>query len=300
MKHILFIILIFLVSCKPNMKQNEGIVKHDADSTEKQSRGIGISNIPADSVTGYAKQEFTPATERIRRDVFMHVGVKTRWPDFQTITFDGIAFEAKVVDLKMQGDFTKSAWMAFRYRYQVNGEWQIDWAQVGWYKLNSGPIGFAFFVYHISGPLGYGQANLDVNYVDASADVVLNEVTRFEIANIKDTNGIGTNRWNVNINGKTRFDVDLGTNIAGDSPPETSSNNSIEFFTEVRGGNTFSTVVHVNYLQYRKDGIWVNTPTARSSGQGWNVEGQVQNSALRPSEFELGGRGFLQDGTLLW
>jgi hypothetical protein len=294
MKHILYIILIFLVSCKPNTKQNEGKVKNDADSKEKQSRGTNISNVPADSVTGYANQQFNPSA-RIRRDVFMHVGVKTGWPPFEIVTFKGIAFEAKVVDLKMQGDFTKSAWMAFNYRYQINSQWQTDWAQVGWYKLNSGGIGFAFFVYHISGPLGYGQANLDIHYVDASADVVLNEVTRFEIVNIE-----GSNWWNVNINGKTRFNVDLGTDVAGDFPLETASNNAIEFFTEVRGGDSFSTVVHVNYLEYYKDGVWRKTPTARSSGQGWNVEGQVQNPAFGISEFSLGGRGFIESGTLLW
>lgn len=234
---------------------------------------------------------------RVSRDVFTHVGVRTEWPPYFIPYFKGVAFEAKVVDLKMQGDYTKSIWISFYYRYLVNGEWQRDWIQLGWYQLSqSGGPELAFYVYHISGPLGYGQAQVDIHLVaDGSVTVQKGVVTRFEMKNIE-----GSTRWNIALNGKVKFDIDLHTDVAGDFPNEISSNNAIALFTETRGGNTFSSVIHVNYLEYYKDGVWIKSPTARSSGSGWKVVGHLQNPAFQNSEFEIGGRGFTESETLLW
>jgi hypothetical protein len=226
------------------------------------------------------------------RDLFVHVAAESQWPAFTIPNYKGAAFEVTVQELKLQGDYTKSCWIAISGKTSTG---RTIWAQWGWFNLDRG-VEQAFQVWDLD-----TRSMVSVDFVNSGLNVPLNagEVVRFEIVNIE-----GTTWWEFKRNGLVVFKADLLFDTAGNFPIEVGSKNKIEVATESRGGDSFSPELHVNYVEYYKDGVWSIVPSGRanvsvigSNGRTgwWNIR-----SGVNPSEFYIGGRGQVVIGSLIW
>jgi hypothetical protein len=261
MKHTLFIILIFLVSCKPNMKQNEGAVKNQEDSAEAKSRGTDSTN---------KATEFISAA---RANYLFYHTCANGYAD-QTSGSEGIAASINVEKLSLQGGNIKSWWMGSYYNITLpDGTIEQDWVQWG-YAVDRSGLFPAFYVYSIYPTYRYKA----VIILNENQNVPLKYGTRvrFEINRVP-----GTTLWSFLRDGQKAFDVDLQT---------TNFDGVLQSCTESWGSNSFSNILHVDYFDMYKNGVWSHVPSASISSLAWKLEGKNQRPAFIISEHEFGGK----------
>lgn len=264
MKNIFLILIgaMLLVSCEKGTKAENSPVKEE-------------------EATGKAVDNFT----------FFHVGVvggastEVGVPGAAE-NLKGVAFEVDVKKLKLNGGVTKSCWTAFNYRVFVDGIWRRRWVQWGYFVDRFG-LDRGFFVYDRT--FSDGVVSPPIEYVNRDEQPQAGNIARFEIKNIE-----GSTWWAISINNIVLFNADLGTEVGSNFPPEAGSLNNTEIFTEARGTSTYNDVLEVYTMEVFKDGQWVKIPQARTSGQGWNIEG------LGIAHFKIGGRGGVPSGTTVW
>jgi hypothetical protein len=227
------------------------------------------------------------------RELFIHVSAKSTWGGFDSPmdNHKGAAYEVGVEELKMQGAYTKSCWIAIRGK---TPEGRRVWAQWGWFNLDRG-IEQAFQVWDLD-----SRSLIPVEIRNrASVPLEVGVYTRFEIINVE-----GTTWWQLKRNGLVVFEANLGFETASNFPSQISSNNVIEVATESRGGDSFSPELHVRYVEYYKDGVWNKVPHARASVSVQGARTEVNWWNVRPgsnlSEFYIGGRGQVEIASIIW
>lgn len=252
------------------MKQNEGDVKDKADSSEASSRGVDSTNRD-------------DAARRSNQDRIFHT-CADGYQD-QTAGSEGVAASANVVKLSLQGGVIKSWWIgAFYYDTLPDGRRRKNWVQWG-YAVDRGGLFQAFYVYSIS-PV-YGQKwPLTIINQDNSVPLAYGTRVRFEIMRVP-----GTTFFSFLRDGRKVFDVDLGV---------TSLDGTLQSCTESWGSTSYSTNVHVDYLDFYRNGVWAHLPSGNIGSLSWKLEGRVQRPEFGQSEHEFGGRYEEPSSYLLW
>ena len=194
----------------------------------------------------------------------------------------GIAVLVNVEKLRLGNAKIKSWWLAGRYHYYTTNPntgqsgWQTDWVQWG-YAVDKGGLFQAFYVYHVGGVLGYGQAApLDIIYSNEIVPLDYRTDVRFEIKNIP-----GTTYWSCSRNNQIVFAVDLKVEVM---------DGSLESCTESWGSSSFGSIVHADYFDYFIAGQWSHLWTAQIASASWGIRGRNQDSTFAISEHEFGGR----------
>lgn len=214
---------------------------------------------------------------------FYHVGSTYNRDRFNdTSTVYGMAFETVVTKLRIGGDKIKSNWMSMFYEYtNENGQYQRDWVQWGYMVHGDWGLAPAFFVYHISGAIGYSIAgNLQINYYPTSKPLIYGEKTRFEMRNKP-----GTTWWVFSRGGVDIMEVNLHAE---------SAQGSFSVMTESWGGDNFAPQIKVEYVDYligSPYGSWKNIPHSEiQQPRVWECKGSLQDNSLQTSAMLIGGR----------
>lgn len=271
MKNLFIILFIFFVSCKSNTKQNEGVVKHDADSIESVSRGEDTTRLDALMRAANPNQ--------------FHHTCANGYED-QTRGSEGVAASANVVMLKLGKAKIKSWWIgAYYYLDRPDGIREKDWVQWGYFVDRAG-LDQAFYVYSISPIYGQKWPLTIINQNSNAAPLVKNTTVRFEIKRVPETTF-----WSFLRDGEKIFDVDLGV---------TSLDGILQSCTESWGTSQFNDIVHVDYLDTYKNGVWSHLPSGNIGSISWNLQGGTTRPEFKQSEHEFGGRIVNPINYLLW
>ncbi len=154
------------------------------------------------------------------------------------------------------------------------------WGQVGYYICDgSTPIAF-YQIWNLTSNLVIGGGSVPVVVGIHSFGMYL----------------ASGNTWAYTLDGSSMGAFDMGAATSTSSYP-------VYALSEEQGTNTFSfpAVTFSTAMQVMQGGSWVPVQAAVSYGNGWGVEGQVQNSSLGPNEFIVGGSvPTLAAGTTLW
>jgi len=273
----LFILIVMttaIFGCQSNIKQNEGVVKKQADSAEAESRGIDSTYKSNQSI----------AIARVNYDLFYHT-CANGYAD-QTSGSEGLAASVNVEKLRLGNARIKSWWIGAYYNITLpNGTVERDWVQWGYFVDRSG-LDQAFYVYSISPIYGQKWPLTIINQNPNAPALTAGARVRFEIKHVD-----GTTFWSFLRDGQKIFDVDLGT---------TSFDGTLQSCTESWGNNTFSNILHVDYLDMYKNGVWSHLPSGNIGSIEWKLEGSRQRPEFKQSEHEFGGKlGTISD-YLLW
>jgi len=295
MKTLTVIVLMFLMtSCKKQANDQFAPIEQvskQAPSNLKQYTTLVYDSVLMDAMTS--------ETARPNRDLFVHVSVQGY--DQASFLNKGVSYTVIARNMKMQGDYTKSNWIAVRGRGIIAGVQKDVFVQLGTMSLNSNQIDIAFQAWDLQTRSLISGSDLNIQYTGQT--VILNDgdLAIFEIVNVEATT------WAFKVNGVILFTADLGFDTASNFPPEIGTRNLIEVATESRGGDDFNPQLHVFSMKYFKDGVWNIVASGRSnmsainvtSGtrvNGWPIEGTSE-----PSNFYIGGSGAAPPpGTLIW
>lgn len=228
------------------------------------------------------------ATARRNRDLFYHT-CANGYED-QTVGSEGVAASANVTKLGLQGANIKSWWIgAFYYKIIDGRRWKF-WIQWG-YAVDRGGLFQAFYVYSIS-PIYGQQWPLTIINQDNSVPLSYGTRVRFEIRRNLNTEEVPSNTyWSLLRDGQKVLDIDLGV---------TSFDGTLQSCTESWGTNSYSSIVHVDYLDTYKNGAWSHLPSGNIGSIEWRLEGRIQRPEFQPSEHEFGGRLQTVLNYLLW
>lgn len=265
MKTIFLIVVLFITSCKKDYSSKEPITSEKSTIDDKRAYEI------MKSIYG---EKNNPAARGTNQ--FYHVCAQS-YIYGQEILSHGMAAEADVIKLRLGTANIKSWWIAFYYHYDTLGGTQTDWIQWGYAVSKDFGLFPAFFVYHISGPLGSGIASpLTINYFPNSAPLVYGTKVRFELKNRP-----GSTFWTCLRNGVALSEVDLHTDVA---------QGIYQSCTESWGDNSFPQKIHITYDDYFYNEQWNHLPIGIVQGGQWNLQGQNQIPAYQLSEHDHGGK----------
>lgn len=203
----------------------------------------------------------------------------------QTYGSQGVAASANVTKLGLQGAKIKSWWIgAYYYDTLADGRRGKFWVQWG-YAVDEGGLFQALYVYSIS-PV-YGQKwPLTIINQDNSVPLQYGTRVKFEIIRVPETT-----YWSFLRDGRKVLDIDLGV---------TSFDGKLQSCTESWGTQSFSNIVHIDYLKTYKNDAWSPLPSGNIGSLNWRLEGSVQRPEYARSEHEFGGKYQTPLSYLLW
>ena len=272
MKKLLPIILI-LISCSCKNENNGLKVSESVNKYHELMKSLNYTPPTPDSVKMVGRGQ-----KPIKQ--FYHKAVRT-YVQYQNTK--GLAFEVPIERLAMGGGSDlKSIWGSAYFNVGT----QLRWVQFGYATSKDYGLLPAFYVWNIT-PL-YGQIATPINYLGDNNNINYDSKTpiRFELKNKP-----GTTWWVFSRGGIAMFEVDLETDVIGQT----------NVSTESHGADSFGTELHVNYYQVLQDGIWINVANGVTDGGGsWGMQGKNQISTYNISEFTVGGRTAISAGVYLW
>lgn len=202
----------------------------------------------------------------------------------QTVGAEGVAASANVEKLRLGNAMTKSWWIgAFYFKTRSDGLREKYWVQWGYFVDRFG-LGQAFYVYQIFP--NYSLAPPFIIYSNQTVPLEYGTRVRFEMQRVP-----GTTLWSFLRNGQKVFDADLGV---------TSFDGVLQSCTESRGNDSFAPNVHVDYLDFYRNGQWQHLPSGNISSISWNLQGSSTRPDFQQSEHEFGGRLPGTINYLLW
>lgn len=203
------------------------------------------------------------------------------WAD-QTQGTEGIAASVNVEKLRLGGATIKSWWMGAYWYIVIDGVQHKYWVQWG-YAVDRGGIFQAFYVYEIYPSYRY----LPVTIININQDVPLKYGTRvrFEIKRSEGT------YWSFLRDEQKVFDIDLGT---------ANFNGVLQSCTESWGDDSFSPILHVDYFDIYRNGLWEHLPHGQIGSEYWNLVGTTKRPDFQSSEHEFGGRIEYPINYILW
>lgn len=270
--------LTLLFSCQKTVKKQESIDKIGNEKLQSYYNGIEFSD---------RFQTNDASSRRGNPNQFYHTCGESWGDDLIGKPSKGLAAESKVTKFQVGGATMKSWWIAANARYtDAAGNKIRDWTQFGYFVDKQGEPIPAFYRYRwVNG--SQRQAPPTIIYSGVNLPLNFGDVVRWEMKNIE-----GTTWWRFSRNDIEVFRADLGI---------TEMTDNYEACTESWGSPSFSPAVMTNYLDVHRDGEWSHVPTGISNQYSWGVQGQLQRPEFIQSQFIMGGRTPLPNGTpWLW